>query len=701
MGTSFSLTGLLRRILSPGEGAARYLFLRADGLIIHDTSRSEDTLRGAHLPLHHALLGATPALNQQPVTGYDGTSDAHFAVVRLNRPDWLVAAALPGQRVRAEALENAQWALWTGLATLLPLLAVLAWVLRREVAGPLGSLTRAAERVAAGESGVRIPVERGDELGRLAHAFNDMAAKVAERDAALRRDKEEIEAALAAMRSTEERWRALTENASDLIVVVDGAGAIRYASPSVGRFLGLDAESLIGTPALDWVHPDDRARLAPFIAEPRGEPLRYRARNGVGEWRELESLASDLRSHPAVGGQVLNIRDVTEQVRAEAELARQREALHQGEKLAALGGLLAGVAHELNNPLAIVLGRAIQLEGSAATGAERETATKIRTAAERCSRIVKTFLAMARQHAPRREPTDVNAVIRSALDVLDYGLRSAGVRLELTLDPRLPPLRADSDQLGQVFLNLFTNALHALGRVEAPRRLAVSSQWDEPRHQAIIEVTDTGPGIPPEIQPRIFEPFFTTKAVGEGTGVGLSVSLGLVQAHGGKLELVDSEADGTRFRVTLPVAPATASAAGAPVQESPVGEGLLRVLIVDDEVELALVLRDILVPAGYAVTVAQSGREALTRLNQGHFDLVLTDLKMPDLDGPALYREIGAHHPHLAQRIIAITGDTLGGTARRFIEETGLPVVHKPFTPTDILRAVEPIAAVAKGVALG
>ncbi|MEW6677939.1 MAG: ATP-binding protein [Pseudomonadota bacterium] len=689
--TTNTVSGTVKRIL-PGhqDGSApaeRYVLLSDQGMFIHDT-QGRDLRPGEVVTasLYRTILAAVGDASRLPRATFNKEVDSYVAVARVEGPGWLMATVLPGRVVRAEALGQSQWALWAGALALVLLLTVFAAVLRRRIAQPLGELTRAAERVAGGEADVRLPAGRPDELGRLAQAFNDMAAKVAQRDAALRQDKADIEAALAEVRRTEERWRAMTENASDMIVVMDPEGAIRYASPSVERFLGRPAASLLGHPALELVHPEDQARLAPLITQPTGQAVEFRARRADGEWRSLESVASDLRGHPAVGGQVLNIRDITDQLQAEAELARQRDALHQSEKLAALGGLLAGVAHELNNPLAVVVGRSCQLEGSLADAGQRDTAGAIRRAAERCARIVKTFLAMARQQPPRREATDLNAVILGALEMLSYSLRSGGVEVRTRLQPGLPPVQADADQLGQVFLNLFTNAQHALAEVDGLRQLTVASSWEAETSRIRVRVEDSGPGIPPDLRSRIFEPFFTTKGVGEGTGVGLAVSLGIVQSHGGSLELVQTPVgQGACFEVSLPVAAGDASAAEAQTLPQPVAGGL-RILVVDDEVEIAEILRDILAPAGHAVSLAHDGRQALEQLARGDYDLVFSDLKMPDMDGPALYREIAARHPGLAKRVVIVTGDTLGGAARRFLDDTGLPVVDKPFTPAAILE---------------
>ncbi len=226
------------------------------------------------------------------------------------------------------------------------------------------------------------------------------------------------------------------------------------------------------------------------------------------------------------------------------------------------------------------------------------------------------------------------------------------------------------------------------------RQLTVASSWDAENSQIRVRVKDSGPGIPSDLRSRIFEPFFTTKDVGEGTGVGLAVSLGIVQSHGGSLELVQTLAgQGACFEVTLPVAAGDAGTAEGQTPLQPAAGGL-RILVVDDEVEIAEILRDILAPAGHAVSLAHDGRQALERLARNDYDLVFSDLKMPDMDGPALYREIAARHPGLARRVVIVTGDTLGGAARRFLDETGLPVVDKPFAPAAILEVAARFEAV-------
>ncbi len=385
---------------------------------------------------------------------------------------------------------------------------------------------------------------------------------------------------------------------------------------------------------------------------------------------------------------------IVDRARAEAELARSREALYQSEKMTALGSLLAGLSHEMNNPLSVVVLQSVMMEEDAAGSALGERARRIREAAERCSKIVATFLAMARQRPPERSAVRINEVIEGALGLAAYGLRSSGIVIDRQLGANLPLIEADPDQLHQVFVNLVINAQHALQSVGGERRLSLLTRMNPASRAIEVEVSDTGPGVPPDVRRRIFEPFFTTKPQGAGTGLGLSFSLGVVEAHGGKLELLERES-GTTFRVTLP-ASGTAAVATVPEDTASMAEPRrAEALVVDDEPEIAETLAELLGRDGYRVRVASSGNEAKVQLGRQDFDLILSDLRMPDGDGPSLHAWVEESRPHLAARMGFITGDTIEPGALEFLVRAGRPSLEKPFTPTALRAFVSKVLEAA------
>jgi PAS domain S-box-containing protein len=416
-----------------------------------------------------------------------------------------------------------------------------------------------------------------------------------------------------------------------------------------------------------------------------------------GSWTMVIRFPVDLGAQgKRIGGFAI---DITEQKQAEAELARSREALYQSEKLTALGSLLAGVSHELNNPLSVVVGQSTMLEEDAEGSLYAARAAKIRTAAERCARIVQAFLAMARQKPPERTRVDVNAVIKAALELTDYGARTAGIIVERDLAPGLPLLDGDADQLHQVLANLFVNAQQALQDQPGERRLRVVSRPGAEPGMIELEIADSGPGVSPEFRRRVFEPFFTTKPAGVGTGLGLSFSLGVVEAHGGTLELLEPE-KGAAFRLTLPAAPGQIENSNERQGGDPRAQaGRGHALVVDDEPEIADMLAELLEGAGYRVRIADSGVTAQRQLAVRDFDLILSDLRMPDLDGPGLHAWIRANRPNLLSRIGFVTGDTLGPSAASFLASTDRPCLEKPFTAKALRRFVEQVAGSASSEA--
>ncbi len=369
------------------------------------------------------------------------------------------------------------------------------------------------------------------------------------------------------------------------------------------------------------------------------------------------------------------------------ELQRTQARLVQTEKLAAMGQILAGVAHELNNPLSVVVGHAGLLREMVPPGPLSDRIGKIEQAGERCARIVKSFLALARQRAPERRPVHLQSLVAQAVELLAYSLRVDDIQVTLDLAPDLPVLWADPDQIHQVLVNLVGNAHHAMRAAPPPRRLSITARRGPARDRVTLEVADTGPGVPPELRERIFEPFFTTKPPGQGTGLGLSLCRGMIETHGGTLVLVESGRPGAVFRIELPVTGTPGPERPAPERPPATGRGR-RILLVEDEPEVAQVLVDVLRMAGHRVEVVGDGLAALDRLAAETYDLIVSDLRMPRLDGPGLYREVERRAPELCRRFVFMTGDALRPETLAFLEEVGAPSLHKPFDLDEVRRVI-------------
>lgn len=585
---------------------------------------------------------------------------------------------------------------WTGLVVAL---ALLLWFLFHFVLTRRAEhLVSAAERLAAGDLQTRSGLTGRDELARLSHAFDVMTAKVADTQNELRRDIDERQRTEEALRASEEQYREMFNASIDGLALWNAAGEIVDINPALWEMHGYTREEFINLLPEAIVHPDYQPKFEEFLRSvaATSKPFHAEVIDLRKDGSALELEIHGVPMHYQGKRHVLTIaRDVTERKRAAAELAQQREALYQREKLAAMGSLLAGVAHELNNPLSVVVARAVMLEESE-HAPTRMAAQRIRGAAERCARIVRTFLAMARQRQPERRSVQLNEVVTDAVEILSYGLRTDGIELTLDLAPNLPSISADADQLHQVLMNLIANAQQALQDQLGPRRLCLRTRYEpmDPKEKLVrVVVEDNGPGIPKAIRSRIFEPYFTTKPLGAGIGVGLSVCLGIIEAHGGTLSIDCPSAGGTVFTVVLPVG----SEEMTETDTAPVAVAMAQrtVLIVDDEAEIRETLVEILEGDGHRVVTVASGREALEQMNAEHYDVIVTDIRMPDLDGHALYRAIEERWPSLGARVVFITGDTLTPASIEFAAQIGRPVIEKPFLPADVRRLV---AEVAEGI---
>ncbi|MDX1512450.1 MAG: PAS domain S-box protein [Gammaproteobacteria bacterium] len=498
-----------------------------------------------------------------------------------------------------------------------------------------------------------------------------------------------------ALRESEALIRRVVENCPVPIGMTRAEnGEIIYESPASQALFGLGPHEPGRTTQGRYVNPGDRQRYIEQLRERGyvdGYEVELQTPDGKRFWGAISARLIEFQGEEVIVSSTL---DLTERLQVEAEMARQRELLHQSEKLSALGELLAGVAHELNNPLSVVVGQALLLKETSSDPAIADRAARIGNAADRCARIVKTFLAMARQRPAEVRPVNINDVVEAALEVTGYSLRSSNIDVRLRLTRDMPPVRADADQLNQVLTNLIVNAQHALESQAGVRQLKITSSVRRKSGVVVLKVKDNGPGIAPEIRSRIFDPFFTTKEVGTGTGIGLAVCHRIIESHGGVIEVESDSGEGSSFAIRLPYiadsGPGDAEHDGADASDVE----RVSVLVVDDETDVAAMLFDVLTADGHEVEIAHSGHEALEKIHRKRFDVILSDLKMPGLDGPGLYAALEATRPDLLARLAFITGDTMSPKVKSFLAGTGRPYIEKPVIPSDLRNLVSSLSGI-------
>jgi signal transduction histidine kinase/ActR/RegA family two-component response regulator len=368
------------------------------------------------------------------------------------------------------------------------------------------------------------------------------------------------------------------------------------------------------------------------------------------------------------------------------KLKSSYDLLLQSEKMALMGQIVAGIAHELNNPLTIVIGNVQLMMLRDMNEKDLQSLTRVKDGAERASKIVKNLLAFARQEKPERKPTEVNGLLKKALELRAYELRISNIEVRMELSTDLPETLADPHQLQQVFLNLIVNAEQAMIESHGKGVLRISTRADAGR--ILISFTDDGPGISQENIRRIFEPFFTTKMVGKGTGLGLSICQGIVGEHGGRIDVESAAGRGSTFVVELPIQKWAPQLAVAPEPRRAASVSRKRILVVEDEPQIRQLLEDVIRGAGHDVQTAASGRDALDILNRENYDLIITDVKMPEISGPEFYAAVKRKGSALEQRLVFITGDLINPGTLQFIESTGRPWLGKPFDVDAITRTI-------------
>jgi two-component system, NtrC family, sensor kinase len=502
---------------------------------------------------------------------------------------------------------------------------------------------------------------------------------------------EQVRAEARSRKETVDKLQSILDHFPDLVYTTDLEGRLTEFSRGGEGLLGFSRTQALGKTCAElYPEPEARERIAAVIRDGKSlENFETTVRGGDGRQRDVMVTASPLRDETgAVRGTVGIIKDVT-------ELKSARRHLLQAEKLSAVGEVVSGVAHELNNPLAGVLGYAQLLMGGPMDGRQQRSVERIFESALRCQKIVQNLLAFSRRHPSEKRYLGLNGIVEKTLDLKAYQLRVNNLKVVKTLDPDLPRTMMDFNQIQQVLLNVINNAQYAIAAERAQGTLTIGT---ETRGGAIrLTVSDDGPGMSPETLSKAFDPFFTTKPVGEGTGLGLSVSYGIIREHGGRIWADSRVGEGTTVCIELPIqedAEATAEETPAGAVEGSAPRRALRILAVDDEPVLLDLITDAMGREGHHVDTAANGREALVKLERGTYDILLLDLKMPDMDGMELFEKIRTRSPDLSRRVIFASGDTVHPETRRFIERAARPCVDKPFKLEVLVAA---IAAVANG----
>ncbi|HEV2490337.1 MAG TPA: PAS domain S-box protein [Candidatus Acidoferrales bacterium] len=502
----------------------------------------------------------------------------------------------------------------------------------------------------------------------------------------------------------EELFRLISENAADMIAVVDVNGNRLYNSPAYEKFLGYTAEELRQTSPYDQIHPEDQPKVLEAAREATetglGRRVEYRIRHKNGQWRILESTASAVRN---TRGEVEKLVIVNREITDRKQLEQQ---LFLSQKLEAVGRLSGGIAHDFNNLLGVIIGYSQVLQQLVGKNDElREPVDEILKAGERAASLTKQLLAFSRKQALEPTVLDLNAVV-SEVDKMLRRLIGENIELKINLDPQLGSVKADRSQIEQVILNLAVNSRDAMpdgGKLTIETSNAVLGQADCERYQYVIpgkyillSVRDNGCGMDEETQSHMFEPFFTTKESGKGTGLGLATVYGVIKQSGGFIWVESSPGNGALFKIYLPQVE-EAPEIQHKVESSPsLSLATQTILLVEDEQSLRKLTHKILADVGYEVLEAKDASQALEVAGemQSEIHLLLTDIIMPGLSGRALAQRLCPVRPQM--KVLYMSGYTDGEIAPKGVLDPSMVILRKPFKSEELMRTVRQVLASAE-----
>ena len=494
---------------------------------------------------------------------------------------------------------------------------------------------------------------------------------------------------------SEERYRTILEEMEESYYEVDLAGNFTFVNDSLCRRLGRSREELIGMSYRDYTpreRSDDRFKTFNRVyrtGEPvKGIPAVAIARDGSLIFTERSIFPLRDERGKIIGFRGIS-RDVTERKMAEEERMRLELKAQATSRLASVGEMAAGVAHEINNPLTAVTGYAqLLVDRDDVPPDIRADLAAINDGARRVAGIVKRLLAFSRQTKPERKLVDINEIIESTLILRAYHLRVNNIEVLTRLAPDWLETVVDPGQIQQVLLNLIVNAETEMKLAHGKGKLIITTEKKD--NTIKIYVKDNGPGIKPEVMDKIFDPFFTTREVGQGTGLGLSLCYGIVTEHQGKIYVESKSGKGATFIVELPVVTEVAPLKPAePVIKRSKKAVKARILVVDDEQVVRDVVNRVLTGEGHRVETVDNAADALEKIESQKYDLMLVDIKMPGMSGVTLYKRIQKIDKSLAQRVVFMTGDIMGADTEEFLSQAKVSHIEKPFNAEQLSRQVK------------
>ncbi len=667
-----------------------------------------------------------------------------FEAIRDNRGNVIgtLDASIPREGLWVIQKEN-QRLIVVITAVGLAIAFISAVISKARITGPIMSLSGKVASFAAGDrlarASVAPPFDTGDEVKRLAVTFNSMMDEVARREEdgrrhveqievknrelavlneELKKTNEELEVAYEETQSQTEELHAINEelrllnedldrknaelkkanriitmeeqelkkakdklrliydSVTEYIVLVDHDYGVMEANRHFTERFKVSEPAAVGRNIYGFfgIAPPQDCPIKAAIKTGRPADAELIAADGsILRWRAFPLLSTEAEPSMAV----VYIRDVTEHRNLQGRLM-------QSEKLSSLGELVSGVAHEINNPLTgIMCFSELMLEQG---GLDEDASSKIRKineASHRCKKIIDNLLTFARWKRPEKRYESVNRVIENCVDIRAYQLKVENIEVETDLEESLPYTMIDDNQMLQVFLNLANNARDAIVDTGRPGRIRITSRKNGDR--IVVRFEDTGKGIPQDAAGKIFDPFFTTKDVGKGTGLGLSISYGIIREHGGNIYFSSVPSGGTEFFVELPIVSGVGKS-GAAASTGPRANSLksmargLKSLVLDDEPLVRDLLNESLSFSGFTVDMCSSADEALEKIGENDYDLIISDIKMPGMDGKAFYGHVKRIKPHAAGRIVFISGDSSNPETQKFLRQTGNMYIRKPFT---------------------